>query len=168
VVTCDRIVARITSKYPVDGEEPSIIPLGSRFENLRIAGHRIEPVLAIDAFCEHDTFTKLAKAHASDQGFRDEFRKLSFGRSDATELPAHKGLVGCTLVRNLEKLASSLKPQGLGINVPHFGTVFLGEFFITSTSRRLLMLRIELGCTVEGDFGAGGAQGNGSPPPPTR
>jgi hypothetical protein len=42
VVTCDRIVARLTAKYPDDKSEPSFIPLGSRFENLRIAGHPID------------------------------------------------------------------------------------------------------------------------------
>src|SRR5260370_38894652 len=30
IVTCDRIVARVTTKHADDGSEPSIIPLGSR------------------------------------------------------------------------------------------------------------------------------------------
>ena len=46
VVTCDRVIARLTSKYPEDGSEPSFVPLGSRFENLRIAGHKIEVGMA--------------------------------------------------------------------------------------------------------------------------
>src|SRR5262245_56875920 len=33
IVTCDRVVARITSKYPEDESEASFIPLGSRIEN---------------------------------------------------------------------------------------------------------------------------------------
>ena len=36
---------------------------GSYFENLRIAGHPIEVKLATHVFHEHDTYSKLAKAH---------------------------------------------------------------------------------------------------------
>jgi len=162
VVTCDRIVARMTSKHPEDGSESSIIPLGSRFENLRIAGHKFEPELAIDAFCENDTWSKLGQAHAADKA---DFRKLSMVKSDDAALPRSKGMAACTLVRNLDALPGGLKPNGLGIHVPHFGTVYLAELFVTPDARRLLMLRVELGCSVEGGYGSGGAGGNGSWPP---
>lgn len=147
VVTCDRIVARMTSKHFEDGSEASIIPMGSRFENLHIAGHRIAPELAIDDLCEHDTWSKLGKA------------KVRFQKHEKKDMAA------CTLVRNLDELPGGLKPNGLGIHVPHFGTVYLAEMFITPDARRLLMLRVELGCSVEGHYTAGGSGGNGSWPP---
>jgi hypothetical protein len=164
VVTCDRIVARMTSKHPDDGAESSIIPLGSRFENLHIAGHKFDPDLAIDTFCEHDTWTKLGEAHAANKA---DFRKLSMVKRDAAAAPASNGMAACTLVRNLDQLPGGLKPNGLGIHVPHFGTVYLAELFIGPDVRRLLMLRVELGCSVEGGYGAGGSGSNGSWPPPT-
>jgi hypothetical protein len=40
--------------------------------------------------------------------------------------------------------------------------VYIGEFFITPTSRRMLMLHVDLGCSVEGCYGSGGTGGNGS------
>jgi hypothetical protein len=162
VVTCDRIIARVTSKHPDDGSEASIIPLGSRFENLRIAGQKIEPDLAIDTFCECDTWGKLEKAHSGDEKFRAAFRKLSMLKRDDNALPASKSMVGCSLMRNLDALPGGLKVNGPGILVPHFGTVYLAEFFVTPGARRLLMIRVELGCSVEGGFSGGGAGGNGS------
>ena len=149
VVTCERIVARMTSKHSDDGSEPSIIPLGSRFENLHIAGHHFAPDLAVDDLCEHDTWSKLGEANVPIQRH------------------ASKDMAACTLVRNLNKLPGGLKPNGLGIHVPHFGTVYLAELFITPDARRLLMIRVELGCSVEGHYTAGGSGGNGSFPPPT-
>jgi hypothetical protein len=165
VVTCDRLVARVTSKHPADGSEPSFIPLGSRFENLRIAGHKIEVELATDLFTEHHTWTRLAEAHASKQTVRDDLGKLSTGRLE--KLPASGGMIACTLARNLEKLPGGLSRKDHGIYVPHFGTVYLGEYFVSAHMHRLLMLHVDLGCSVEGCYGAGGSDGNGSPPPKT-
>jgi hypothetical protein len=154
VVTCDRIVARITSKHPVDGSEPSIIPLGSRFENLRIAGHKLEPELAVNIFTEYDTWTKLCKASG-------QLRSMSLD-----EKAESKDQVACTMVQNLERIGGRRHEGGLGIHVPHFGTVYLAEIFAKARERRLLMIRVELGCSVEGGFSGGGAGGNGSFPPP--
>lgn len=42
VVTADRIVAQIGTDHPEDGYVPTVTFLGSRFENLRIAGHEVE------------------------------------------------------------------------------------------------------------------------------
>src|SRR5260370_38249098 len=42
VVTADRIVARLSSSYDPADEESRILVIGGRFENLRIAGHKVE------------------------------------------------------------------------------------------------------------------------------
>ena len=39
VVTADRVVGQTITEHPLDGYVPSINFLGTRFENLRIAGH---------------------------------------------------------------------------------------------------------------------------------
>src|SRR5258706_10688192 len=57
VVTCDRIVARITSKH--QGSEPSIIPLGCHFDGLRVAGQDMKVDLATDTFTQYDTWAAL-------------------------------------------------------------------------------------------------------------
>jgi hypothetical protein len=164
VVTCDRIVARITTKHPGDNES-AFIPLGSRFENLRIAGHRIEVELATDIFAEHDTWTKLNDAHTKHAGVREDLGKLAVSRRENGAFPEKNGMMHCTLARNLDKLPGGLRPNGHGIYVPHFGTVYLGEYFVTRSMHRLLMLHVDLGCAVEGCYGSGGAGGNGAWPP---
>jgi len=42
VVTADRVVAQISTEYPLQGYVPKISFLGTRFENLRIAGHPVK------------------------------------------------------------------------------------------------------------------------------
>ena len=42
VVTADRVVAQISTEHPLVGYVPHITFLGTRFENLRIAGHKVE------------------------------------------------------------------------------------------------------------------------------
>ena len=160
VVTCDRLVARLTSKHPGDASESSYIPLGSRFENLRIAGHKLEVELATDLFTEHHTWNKL-----SGTKHRADLQKIALHevKDDVFEHP--RGMIACSLARNLDKLPGGLTRNGHGIYVPHFGTVYLGEYFASRHTHRLLMLHVDLGCSVEGCYGSGGAGGNGSWPP---
>jgi len=54
VVTADKVVAQLSVAHPHDGGEPTISVIGSQFDNLRISGEKIEPVLRYDLFAEHD------------------------------------------------------------------------------------------------------------------
>jgi hypothetical protein len=160
VVTCDRLVARLTTKHPADQSDPSFIALGSRFENLRIAGHRIEVDLATDVFAEYPTWTKLGDGKA-----KKDLDKLAFVPLKADTFRQPHGSIACALARNLDKLPGGLRRKGHGIYVPHFGTVYLGQYFASRNMHRLLMLHVELGCSVEGGSSAGGSDGNGGWPP---
>ena len=42
VVTADRVVAQISTDHPLEGYVPRVTFLGTRFENLRIAGHPVK------------------------------------------------------------------------------------------------------------------------------
>ena len=48
VVTADRVVAQVSTEHPLVGYVPRISFLGTRFENLRIAGHKVELDLDCD------------------------------------------------------------------------------------------------------------------------
>jgi hypothetical protein len=162
VVTADRIVARITSKHPKNGDEPSIIPLGSSFENLRIAGVPVAVDLATDLFTKYGTFTGLQKAYSSD---RKSLEPLLMVAPEGKALPQSKaGMAGVTLVRNCD-YGDKTSVTKNAIKVDHFGTVYLAEMYVSGNERRLVMLRIELGCPVEGGVALGGVGGNGSPYP---
>jgi hypothetical protein len=166
VVTCDRIVVRLTSKHNVEAKTPedgeaSYILHGTRFENLRIAGFPIEPDLAVDTFSELSTWTKLNNAHSSDGKKRESLKKLAMYPKDGNELPVSRGVYGCRLARGLDSLPGGLTVKDGGIYVPHFGTVYIGEFFIAPQMRRLMALHVDLGCSTEGCVGAGHGGGNG-------
>jgi hypothetical protein len=162
VVTCDRITLRLTSKHPEDGAESSFVPLGSGFENLRIAGHPMPVNLATDLFTTHRTWSQLNKAYESDSAVHDEIAGLSMIKAKGKHLPEGHGMLGVTLARNLDRLPGGLERRDHGIYVPHFGTVYLGEYFISRHVQRLLMLHVDLGSSLEGCGGLGCGQNNGS------
>jgi hypothetical protein len=160
VVTCDRLVARLTSKHPENQADPSFVALGSRFENLRIAGHSIDVELATDVFAEHHDWTRLGSDKA-----RKELSKLAISSLKPDTFRQPHAMIACSLARNLDKLPGGLRRKDHGIYVPHFGTVYLGQYFASRNLHRLLMLHVELGCSVEGGYGAGGGDTNGGWPP---
>lgn len=144
VVTAKRIVSRITSHHGLDDKEPSITPLGSRFEGLRVAGCELGVELDTHFPPPRDTY----------EGFKKEHAKLT----------ESKGMIVTTLVKEVErkKPCNELKISGNVIEVPHFGRIYLAQFLLTSYSRRLIMLRVDLGCPVGGTADVGCVQGNGT------
>jgi hypothetical protein len=181
MVTAGRVVARIASSHPADPEkEHSITPLGSYFDDLRIAGRPVELDLATDTFAKFDNARKVRAAYRDNEdGFHDEFDKLTLtGREDVPEgcwkyfpwlgertshaIEEEHGIVSCSLVREIHGLPRGLRPVGHVIPVPGFGIIRLAEFKMTGTDRRISMLEVDLGSTPSGKLSIGGAQGNGS------
>jgi hypothetical protein len=195
VVTADRIVAQISTNHPDDGKRyiPKINFLGTRFENLRIAGHKINPKLNLDFFEEKpdndEPYTKSPKFVKSvrDQhkGFRDRQEgyknpiKDLLGRlhllpenfnEDFGDVP----VVECSIVDTVE----DFDPEhcfGHVIRVPHFGTIYLGALklthskvkgekgVVTKTLLELTMIDIVMGCTGHGNVAAARTKTNGMP-----
>ncbi len=162
IVNCDRFVTRLTTKHPDDGSSPgSFILHGTRFHGLRIAGHEIDLDLAVGLFSELSTWEKLNTAYENDPAIRKELNDLALYPKKGNKLPLHNGLFACTLARIPAKLPRGMTRRGHGIYVPHFGTIHPAYYYITATSRRLRMLHVDLGCTVEGSNGFGDTGGNG-------
>jgi len=165
VVTCDRLVMRLTTKHPDDGGDPSFMIHGTHFHNLRIAGHLIDVQLATGLFNSCGTWTELAKAYETKGDQQKDLKALTLLQREDDQLPESKGMLGFTLAQWPDKLPGGLTRCGHGVRVEHFGTVFLGELFIGRRVRRLTMLHIDLGCTVEGAVTLGSGEGNGIPWP---
>lgn len=164
VVRCERLMTRLTSKHD-PGAQGSFILHGTHFDGLRIAGHEIELSLAVGLFSELSTWDKLNEAYANDPAIRKELDELSLYPPTGATLPVHNGLFACTLAHIPEKLPRGMSRKDHGIYVPHFGTIYAAEYYITATSRRLRMLHVDFGCSVEGCNGYGdtGANGQGLP-----
>jgi len=169
VVTCDRIVSRLTSKHPKDdvkGTAPgSFILHGTHFEGLKIGGHAIEIDLAVGLFSELSTWEKLNQAWEGDASIRSELKGLSIYPASGDTLPLHNGYFACTLASFPDPLPRGITRKDHGLYVPHFGTIYAAEYYISATSRRLRMLHVDLGCTVEGcnGYGDSGSNGQGFP-----
>jgi len=164
VVTCDRLMTRLTSKHDKDAQG-SFHLHGTHFDGLKIAGHKIDVTLEIGLFSELSTWDKLNNAYANDPVIRKQLDELTIYPKKGDGLPLHNGYFACTLARFQKDLPRGISHKDHGIYIPHFGTIYAAEYYISATSRRLRMLHVDLGCSVEGCNGYGdtGANGSGFP-----
>jgi hypothetical protein len=149
VITADRIVARLSSQHPAEHHEPQIILLGSKFENLRIAGCPVEMDMNHDLFLRLDTFAALRNELETNAGFR----KMSEDpyQTGQAQKPADREVVLCSLVKDMRTTCPGVKRHGHVFVVPQFGRVFVGEVIAKHGTRTLTMLRLELGSPVAGN-----------------
>ena len=180
MVTADRVVARVTSRHesrakqkvePREYEsepESHVLVLGSRYENLRIAGFGIGVELHHELFLKLDTFEKVRKEFEQ-QG---EFWKMAHDPGQSPQKRPKKldpeGVVRCSLVKELEPA----KCPGIVYHghyehvlaVPGFGTIHLAEVLCEYGRKTLTMLRLELGSPDVGQMLVAQSGSNGRPP----
>jgi len=183
VVTCDRIVAQITTDHPIEGYVPTVSFLGTRFENLRIAGHQVK--LDFDANMLGPKPLNDA-AYTTDQDFMDRVTQQHDRIRTHKNLPAdiakmynqlpsasaNRESIECSLVHQVE---GSYPGRSFGhvIDVPHFGKIYLATLRVehpgfhpqASTPKKtelsLTMIRMELGCPGSGGISGGTGKTNG-------
>jgi hypothetical protein len=146
VVTADRVVAQISTDHPRNGYVPSVTFLGTRFENLRIAGERVHLELCLNLFGkkpEHNVaYTRNAgfMRHVSEQHARvrehesghesplaDLLTLFHLTSSESFEKStADEENVLCSLVDKAEGTYPG-HTSGHIIHVPHFGTIHLAQ-----------------------------------------
>lgn len=178
MVTADRIVARLVSQHPAEKGQPRIIPLGSTFENLRIAHQRVSYEDLAPVFTQHGTFDDVKRAYEGDKAFRAIAQRdllWSGPPKDAPapvaesvrwharfkypEPPSSHGTIPAAIFGNIK--VEGLDTCGNVVIVPGFGRVALGELLIQEDSRRLIMLRLELGSPEEGAIVVDSSETNG-------
>jgi hypothetical protein len=148
-------------------EEPSIRCDGVKLEGIRIDGYPLKIELAEEFFCYNDTLRKLAKACASGQEPQLFF---TAPRAQAYGFGNPGGTVKCTLVSKMtweDKPHPKAKIEGNVLVIPEFGRIYFGESYITWCSRRITMVRFDLGSPDGGEGSAAAGDGNGNPWPPT-
>jgi hypothetical protein len=193
VLTADLVVAQISTEHPLHGCVPSITFLGTRFENLRIAGHKVELGMCLDIFGKkpkndapytHDAgFMKRvsqqhARVRAQESGHDNPVAELlqrfnavpeSFETSTAAEEGTELSLV--------DKAEGEYPGQTSGhiLHVPHFGTIHLAKLSLkhtdfkpgtripTKTHAELTMIDADMGCIGQGRVQAASAKTNGAP-----
>ena len=186
VVTADRVVGQMIAEYPVEGYVPRVNFLGTRFENLRIAGHPVRLDLDLNV---------LGAKPANDASYAQDSGVLSrikgqFARLIGSEVPEqlrerynrlHSSLGGpeaveCSLVNQATGDYSG-RSFGHVIDVPDFGKIVLARLTVThedfkpgtgtpmKTTIQLTMIDLQMGCAVDGDVPVGSGSTNGTTVP---
>jgi hypothetical protein len=160
VITADRVVARMTSSHAIDTSEPGAVPFGSYFENLRIGGIPIKLRPYRELVCEGTYQALTAPPHCANSFPFIDVNGMS------KPLPAERDKVLMAPLFNVDRgraaaVVGSTKSGVHGIRIPGFGTVYFGEYLITRASRRLTMLRVELGCPITGSIVCANVDTNG-------
>jgi hypothetical protein len=187
VVTADRIVGQTVTEHPIEGYVPSISFLGTRFENLRIAGHPVELDLNYDILGvkpdgdgpytnDHSLTARVGSqySHVLDnsqlpEDLRERYNRLSstLGGAEAVE---------CSLVNRASGSYPGLS-FGHIIQVPDFGKIILAKLKVSHgdydtptrapriTNVHLTMVHLELGCVTQGTVAIGSGSTNGSSNP---
>jgi len=140
--------------------ETSITPRGSVLDDLFINNVQLRVILNEEFFCKHDTKEELERAMFSGD---EDARRLCLFKSE--------GLIYATLVEKLEWVGEP--PQGVIIDhnqvtIPEFGQLYLAELFIGWGSRRVNMVRADLGSPAGGQASAGSVESNGNTWPAAR
>jgi hypothetical protein len=184
VVTADRVVGQIITEHPLDGYVPSISFLGTRFENLRVAGHPVHldlnlelfgpkpagdaPYIKEPGFLSHvsSQYDRILQTTALPDDVRGQYNQhsASLGKTESIE---------CSLVNQ----ATGSHPGhsfGHMIRIPEFGTITLAKLKITQedpspqtgvpmkTTVTLTMVDLKLGCVIDADIPIGTGSSNGT------
>ncbi len=200
VVTADRVVARLSSSFeepppekpgPFEGK---VLLVGSKFENLSIAGYQVDVELDHELLSlELGTFAAVRdsfRARGSKlRQIADETLKARGVNRALPEVLAPEGPLLCSIVKevhfkepgfcklqedegndkkNKEKkkfIPPGVEPIGRhAYHIVDFGDVFLAEVLCRHGRKTLTMLRVELGSPNGGGFIAAEADSNGEPP----
>lgn len=181
VVTADRLVAQLSILHPTE-ESASLVSLnGTKFENLRVNGEPIQPVIdrrlltgkpaakgketmqlggvpfAEMLWVAEEQYAALKRSGVEKLGPR-------FDYSNPVETLVTKGNALVSLVQSVEVKVPA-KSYGHIINVPDFGNIFLGELLVSRFSAQMTMLRVEMGSLAQGSLTCGTVSSNGSTMP---
>ena len=185
VVTADRVVGQISTEHPLygEGQVPSVTFLGTRFVNLRIAGHKVE--------VEQD-LQILGPRHEDDRSYLEDEEVLgrierqyknvrsAAGNGDwageeyrwDSASVQREGTANCSLVTGIKGLPKGIS-FGHVIDLAHFGKIFLGELSVNRNRAQkkgendtylfhLQMVRLEMGCLAQGTTTAVALDTNGT------
>jgi len=174
-------VAQVSSEHPLDGSVPEITFLGTRFDNLCIAGHQVRLDIDFDCF---ETRPENDAPWSSKKDFRErvaaQYENIRSRPNLPEEIaerynrfpsnPGSQVAIECSLVQRAESSCPG-RIFGHVIDVPHFGRVYLATLRLVetrdpgtgriSTLYRLTMIEARMGCIAHGSASAGNTIVNG-------
>jgi hypothetical protein len=193
IVTADRIVGQIITEHPLVGYVPKVSFLGTRFENLCIAGYPVEVSLDWNVLGpkppSDGAYVLSSSVAARFSGafeylkerkrLPDEVRKRYNQLSSTLGSPQDE--IECSLVKGLTGNYPG-ETSGHVITIPEFGTIVLAKLIVkhedyktgtkapkTKTPKKttvsLTMIDFLFGCPISGNGGVGTGSSNGTTVP---
>jgi hypothetical protein len=174
VVEVDRAVAQLSILVPPNRKGLTVSTAGSRYEGLRLGGHRWEPRhskelkdrecgpkgVGIGATLADVNKIGTAQADEVSATFATRYNKAwAENRSDWMHGDGATR-AGCSIIDGFES-DNPKKAHGHVVEICGFGRVILGELFLTAYSAQLVGIRVELGCPVKGKISINCAGGGG-------
>jgi hypothetical protein len=176
----DQLYARIESSS--DRVNPTAFRgLNATFQGVEVDGHELLVITAPEVCTQYETYDKLVQAYHQDSDFRKKYGALFYSTGDektgvsallsTPHIPNEGGPILGTIVIELrwattpapgtEIIRNRLKIDGVG-------SIYFGEILFDHNSRRLTLLRFQLGSPVGADGSAVEVQSNGEPWPPKK
>jgi hypothetical protein len=183
VLSADRIVSRMTIYADAEKDvEPRFDITGSHFENLKIAGHKVEVKLATDVFHKLQQYTDVGKGTdkwraGSKLGELTE-KNLEELAEDYHGLPEMAAVIKASKAKGgtqdgrsyllspanhlqFKDLSSEILCFGNMIFIPKFGYIRLAELVVHRHCRTLVMFNVQMCSGSLGGASGGGASGSG-------
>lgn len=172
-LTVKRLHASLTGKSPAGSGEPAIsVNSETAIEGAAIDGFGLVVTLGTTVFQTFDTLSKLLAAADDPQFVKKSggqlFMKRSVGGAAAPptgRLLSTSGTTYATIVKSIKWAGTPYPGATIDqhvVTVPELGKIFFGELLITGMSRRLTMVRLELGSPIGGAVASAEVETNGS------
>lgn len=171
-LTAARLSAELLSQSPTGSGEPPIRLGDVAVTGVKIDGFELKVELYTTIFNENDTRAKLltsidtpafVKKHGP-QLFIKSATTKGAAAPPAVNLVAGTESIYATIVKSItwkDKPNPNAKIDQHSVIVKDFGIIYFGELYITSASRRLTMMRLELGSDEGGSAGGPDVDVNG-------
>jgi hypothetical protein len=161
VVTADRVVAQTSTEHPLVGHVPTVTFLGTRFENLRIAGIPVNvslkfPFTALNppdpdtTYLSDANFLKEIGCSQSFPNVQAGWKAYLANRNSPKPKDRADGTLAYGVSFEKGANAGGAKIQGNVITVPEFGKIFLAELAVECDTFHLTMIRLDMGCIAKG------------------
>jgi len=173
-LTIRRLRAALHARSPLGSGEPSVrVDPGVAVEGIAVDGRTLVVELDPNTFGRLDTRSKLLTA-ADDAAFVQQSGNLLFMKTPIDGHPAPppggriiqtpNGYIVGTIVKSIRWSGEPFPGSSIDHNlvvIPGLGRLFFGELIVGHDSRRLTMLRMELGSDTGGSASAADVQDNG-------
>jgi hypothetical protein len=170
----EQLRAALVAQSPRVSGEPSIRTASLKISGVDIGGHTLIVELNNELFEKYDTKGKLLTAADKTAFIREHGPSLLISRGADGKftrrfLVQNDGTIYASVVRQLKWKGKPYPGSSIDhhvVTVPNFGKIFFGEIFISAYTRRLTMLRLQLGSPIGGFVAFDEVETNGSWYPP--